>query len=246
MNITLKDYGVFCLGASAAILVVMLTMESSLALTTTAWGAVVACLLASLGILFVHALTQPSQGPVDIWDLQRRLMHASDQKMPMSPELNAGVMLYFALTLEELGEMASTIHGIMLRDKSQRWSRAQMGSFFHASASTLTAQANQIKKVLPAMGDFTVPLSLTEAVALFDDTTDVTVTVAGLPISAGLPAAPGYLEVLRSNLSKANPSTGKIDKDASGKWVKGRHFQKPDLARVLKDATAADYSVRGE
>lgn len=244
MNFSLKDVAVFGLGASFSALLCMFAVAPVVPLSVLSWSLVAVAFLAALALLFMHVISRPTQGPVDIWDLQRRLMLASDQQMPMSPQLNAGVLLYFALTLEELGEMAKTIHGILLRDKSQRWSRAQMGHLFYSSSSSLAAMSSQVRKVLPAISDLSMPLTLEEAKALFDDTTDVTVTVAGLPISAGLPASSGYLEVLQSNLSKANPATGKIDKTPDGKWIKGRHYVKPDLARVLKQASTADYAVR--
>jgi hypothetical protein len=39
--------------------------------------------------------------------------------------------------------------------------------------------------------------------------------------------------VAESNLSKANPITGLIEKDASGKWIKGSQYQSPQIDAVL-------------
>jgi hypothetical protein len=57
--------------------------------------------------------------------------------------------------------------------------------------------------------------------------------IAGLAASSGLPAAAGCVEVATSNLSKANPSTGVIDVDPSGKWIKGANYVAPNLGRVI-------------
>lgn len=81
---------------------------------------------------------------------------------------------------------------------------------------------------------------------LLDGITDVAVVTAGFGLAAGLPAREGYAECMGSNLSKANPRTGKIDKDASGKWIKGSAYRAADFRRVLDEQQQAILRRMGE
>jgi phage-related minor tail protein len=111
-----------------------------------------------------------------------------------------------------LNHMASTIR--------------QVAKMNRAAAVTLRAASSNIKP-------FTFVLSHDRVRALLHESTDVMVVAAGFGLACGFPAAAAYEESVCSNLSKANPATGKIDKDASGKWIKGPEFFKPNFDRIL-------------
>jgi hypothetical protein len=95
--------------------------------------------------------------------------------------------------------------------------------------------ADAIRAEIKSFGphDFDMALTIDEAVALADDTTDIAVVNAGFANASGIPGGACYVEVGTSNFSKANPETGRIDKDPSGKWIKGTDYQEPDLKAVL-------------
>jgi hypothetical protein len=97
----------------------------------------------------------------------------------------------------------------------------------------MSGRLRQIVAMHPEAVGASIPISPTLARELLDGTTDTMVVVAGMSITAGLPGPTAYVEVVGSNLSKANPDSGKIDLDLSGKWIKGRDFVKPDLTKVL-------------
>ena len=57
-------------------------------------------------------------------------------------------------------------------------------------------------------------------VELFDGLEDVLVTTIGAGISAGYPMTEGWNEVLKTNLAKIDPITGKVRRRADGKIMK--------------------------
>lgn len=176
--------------------------------------------------------------PVDIWAMQRALMVKSGQALPDRPEMNSSVLLYYALTLEEAAEAAATIGRIISHADGRGWAYANMLDTMNQTSQMLQTQSSRIKRHA-ATTRLSMPLKYEDAKALFDDTTDMTVTIAGLPLAAGLPAAAGYTEVQRSNLSKAHPITGRIEKTSDGKWIKGTAYTEPNLGAVLQHAWRA-------
>lgn len=246
-RILLRTFVGTALGCALTFLVLMLTESKSV----LAWLGLVLWVLAVTGGGIVAARTEcrdccsalldeveQGQQSVDPWAIQRDLMVASEQALPSEPTLSKGSILYAALMAEELGETFEALHCAVLRSQQGQSMAIGMPSLlaclFEQSMS-LDSFAKKVRGILTAFGDFEIPLEQTDAVAIFDGTTDVAVTNCGFALASGLPAAEGYLEVGTSNLSKAN-RTGKIDKTADGKWIKGPHFFKPDLARVLAEA----------
>ena len=179
---------------------------------------------------------------VDIWKHQRHLMSISGQHLPRLPEINKDVLLYFALTLEELEEAGHTLRNILTRisDKAVSANGLEHRHFVlrdavHAAMAHLDRDSKEIRRALRHVEEFTAPLTRNEAVALLDDSSDIAVVHAGFGLSAGLPVRAGYTEVALSNASKANPNTGMIDKDPSGKWIKGPKYFRPNLNAVVED-----------
>lgn len=202
---------------------------------------IVGCALFVTAVALLLIMISPPTPVVDIWERQRRVMEASDQQAPRSPELNAGTLLYYALTAEELSEQAIDLAGILGRRRGTLESQGPMLAYHAATIRSmlivqgqrLHSESAEIRRHIAKIPDLQIKLGRQDAKALLDDLTDQAVTVAGGAIATGLPGAAGYREVTRSNLSKANPATGRIDKDPSGKWIKGSNYQAPDLDAVL-------------
>lgn len=188
---------------------------------------------------------------VDPWLRQNRLMDISDQPRPPVLCLTPDSVLYLALKMEEFSETLEAFtlafnraHDYApvttlepLQDVKQMMANAAwyiagtglQGALLEASKRLRTSVAN-----LPeGAKQLRVPLELKFAQPIADGLTDEMVVTAGLAAACGLPGAACYDEVSGSNLSKANPDTGKIHKDPSGKWIKGENYREPDLARVL-------------
>lgn len=176
--------------------------------------------------------------PVDPWAMQRTLMEASGQRLPSTPELNNGVVLYAALSLEEGAEILQGLVRV-LRRLSQTPGEPLARRFDVLANHLQEAQTQMhehslaVRAELADIESFRRELLSDEVVEMADGTTDLTVTNAGFALSLGLDGAACYHEVAGSNLSKRNPDTGRIDKTPDGKWVKGREYREPDLRSVI-------------
>lgn len=197
-------------------------------------------------ILFIVA-TRGKTEHLSPWSMQRFCMNMSGQTIPLSPQLNRTALLYYALILEEASEAGESLMRILtdhlyahaageapenfeaLAKISQAIHSAQMSTHFES-----TAIRNLLNERLGAHWGG-IPLTLKQASSLADDTTDIQVVNSGFALSLGLPGEKCYAEVFGSNVSKANPTTGLIDKTPDGKWIKGKDFYKPDIATVLRE-----------
>lgn len=186
---------------------------------------------------------------VDIWSFQEDLMKASDQEIPPSPRINKNVLLYLALMAEELGETADAVRKelelylmveadefeIMTEGEKAQFSALQMIDGKLESLVRLEDLADGIRGHLTYVNEgWWLRPTRQGAEDMLDGVTDTAVVTAGFGLAAGLPVREGYHEVGSSNLSKPNPVTGKIDKDPSGKWIKGSQYKAPDLGTVLE------------
>lgn len=191
------------------------------------------------GLVPVDVSEEPPPA-VDPWALQRRLMEISDQARPALPEVNETTLLYWALMLEEMGETGCALLAVLERAWSAHRGfrlgeppppdlRAVAKNSIDVIQNSMRSHSRRLRKVLEDMGRFRVEVTRAEAKELLDGTTDNAVVNAGFSVSAGLPGAAAYLRVLTSNLSKANPATGVIDKTPDGKWIKGSEYRMPDL-----------------
>ena len=169
--------------------------------------------------------------PPNPWEMQRILMRASNQPLPQHPVLDKGGVLYALLVMEEVGETFSAIASILERSKTNR-SLPDMASDLSFYAKQLQTTSARLRTNLVYV-DINIPLTEQEAVELLDGTTDIAVVNCGLALACGLPGAAAYDEVAGSNLSKINPTTGVIDKQPDGKWIKGIRYFKPDLRQVM-------------
>jgi hypothetical protein len=171
---------------------------------------------------------------VDIWDLQEDVMRRSRQRIPAAPRLHNGVILYGALDLEELGEMFQHLGLAVAHHCDVTVPRnVALSIDLRRHGELMRHWSKAIRNLLKEhdIGDHRMLPG--DAKALFDDTCDLSVTNAGFCNSAGFPGAKGYAETQNSNLSKANPETGLIDKEPDGKWIKGPNYVEPDLLGIL-------------
>lgn len=194
------------------------------------------CATFALGLCAAYLGLCHRKDPVDPWCLQQALMEKSGQATPRSPQVNKHVITYLALVLEEWAETAyevrTALGGVNLATApvpvQHVW--AELDSMVN-EISAMSSNLRHRAKVLDER--WVQHFTDTQAVLFADGVTDQAVVVAGLAIAGGIPGAACYEEVVGSNLSKANPLTGLIDKDATGKWIKGVNYQPPSLRRVL-------------
>lgn len=189
----------------------------------------------------------------DPWATMRQIMRISGQATPDEPVLSKNSVMYGALIFEEVSEtilegLVPALDRAILKwisgnevNPPQLINLRAARSKLHETAFMMSTAARLVRANIKDLPDFREPLAREEAVPLFDGVTDTIVVTCGLTIASGLPGAAGYDEVAGSNLSKANPDTGRIDKTPDGKWIKGRNYVSPDLGRILdeRDGPAA-------
>lgn len=73
-----------------------------------------------------------------------------------------------------------------------------------------------------------------DRVEQLDALLDIMVVTIGALHSLGVDAAPAWNEVIRSNMSKVDPATGKVIKREDGKVLKPATFSPPELAQFVK------------
>lgn len=186
---------------------------------------------------------------VDPWKLQASVMLKSGQSVPSHFVFGNNGLTYLALQLEGLGEQVAAVKRItdrarMPTDNFTNVLSAQYVQRFSNLRQQLESTAQGLKIVSEMVRAFVAnpnhpPLEFTsydedEVLELLDGITDGAVVNAGMAVACGLPGAAAYAEITGSNLSKANPETGRIDLDASGKWIKGPNYRKPDLAPLIQ------------
>lgn len=183
--------------------------------------------------------------PTDIWEAQQDLMRRSDQTLPAAPCMHKGSLLYAALMMEESGETFAALLNAYRHVTLTGYSQHDISQHLHIQrrladmASILQTNAKALRGEIARVGEFWEPMDVTDAEELLDGVTDVAVVTAGFGLSSGLPAREGYEECIGSNLSKCNPISGKIDKDDSGKWIKGVNYRPADWRSVLRKHYAA-------
>lgn len=180
----------------------------------------------------------------DVWSRQAQVMEKSEQRQPPLPEINKHTFLYYALIIEEHAETGQALlnayrHACL----KHPYGSAKLTQLLYGVSVTMRNMAENLRTAIAEVEPPTHQLPRNLAKPLFDGHLDTMVTVAGFGQAAGLPGVEGYEAVQVSNLSKANPVTGLIDKDPSGKWIKGVNYQPPNLDKVL-DRQAQDFEMR--
>lgn len=197
-------------------------------------------MVGGFGALFYDSVMDPS-GDVDIWKMQRSLMKASGQYLPLTPMVTKDSVLYLALTIEEVAETTDALRRALAKTIGNSVpSQRELVHRLHTCEADLNQMSLSLRQYISERDDFAFPMDRHHAKYVLDGVTDMAVTVAGLCLAAGLPGSDGYLEVQTSNESKKNPDTGLIDKTPDGKWIKGVNYRPPNLDSVLEHAFIKD------
>ena len=168
--------------------------------------------------------------PSDPWATQEKLMRISGQEIPTEYQLNKTSILYAALILEEVSELMFGLEKVLNTDDAHTNNLYDM---IRSIRQLSHDHSLEIRGELKSMKYLNIQLTKDAAIELADATTDITVVNCGFAIASGIDGDACYQEVAGSNLSKANPDTGVIEKDSSGKWLKGVEYWEPQLGAVL-------------
>lgn len=82
--------------------------------------------------------------------------------------------------------------------------------------------------------EFQDALKKSDRVEQVDALIDMMVVIIGTLNSMGADAEGAWNEVMRTNMAKIDPATGKVRKRADGKVLKPEGWQPPDLSRYVK------------
>jgi hypothetical protein len=185
------------------------------------------------------------KAPLSPWEMQRLCMMISGQQIPEAPRLTRDALLYYALILEEVSEAGESLMTIMSdyleehaagENPENFDALAKITKSIHASQMSAHFESTALRNLLRDQLGSHWPgfmLTLAQAKMVADDTTDIQVVNSGFALAAGLPGESCFKEVFESNMSKANPKTGLIDKTPDGKWIRGVNYFKPNLPLVL-------------
>lgn len=190
--------------------------------------------------LFGSPLQEP---PVDPWRMQRKLMRMSDQEIACGFMSTNTTALYSALILEEGSELILAYAAALGRYSKdcalpgQQHLLTDSVNLLSMTGESMKMASSGIRMILKHAAPYAFKFHLTPAEAreIADGTTDLAVVNSGFCVASGLPGAALYNEVGLSNISKGNPRTGKIDKDPSGKWIKGPAYFEPRIDAVLAE-----------
>jgi predicted HAD superfamily Cof-like phosphohydrolase len=167
----------------------------------------------------------------DAWVLQKKLMNISGQKIASKPELNNTSFLYAALILEEVSELMVGLDKVLTEKDDKDLTTLLLTTLCIGEQAQVASK--RLRKHLTIIKDFSLEISKEQAIEIADATTDIAVVNCGFAVASGIDGNACYQETVGSNLSKANPDTGMIEKDNSGKWIKGRDYRPPNLDAIL-------------
>jgi len=155
-------------------------------------------------------------------------------------------MIYDNLTDSELIRQADGQGGLIKALSERLDMRQQPQSVFHDQAFFMRACGQTTSEINPDQSamyrnlideEFTEMLAAEVAgdeVGEFDAVLDQLVVLIGYGLSRGWPMLAGWEEVMRSNMAKIDPKTGKVTKREDGKILKPEGWAPPNLAEVLE------------
>jgi Phosphoribosyl-ATP pyrophosphohydrolase len=192
----------------------------------------------SIGALYAYLLP-PRPDP---WALQRMLMQKSGQSTPAGVQLNRDTLTYIALIAEETSELLEPVKAVLHRSmftSHRTGPLAQAYTALDTHSAQLRINAERLRSIVSRLpASLVMHMSDEQAVEFADGCTDLSVVSCGLAVASGVPGAACYEEVLVSNLSKTDPVSGLIEKDSTGKWIKGPNYKAPNLMGVLEEKGA--------
>lgn len=155
-------------------------------------------------------------------------------------------MIYDNLTDAELIRQADGQGGLIKALSERLDMRQQPQSVFHDQAFFMRACGQTTSEINPEQAamyrelideEFTEMLEAEVAgdeVGEFDAVLDQLVVLIGYGLSRGWPMLAGWEEVMRSNMAKIDPRTGRVNKREDGKILKPEGWTPPHLADVLE------------
>ena len=155
-------------------------------------------------------------------------------------------MIYDNLTDKELIRQADGEQGLIKAVSERLEMRQQPQSVFHDQAFFMRACGQTTTEINPAqaklyralieeeMRELKVAEVQANEVEEFDAVLDLLVVLIGYGLSRGWPMLAGWDEVVRSNMAKIDPRTGKVSKREDGKVLKPEGWTPPALADVLE------------
>ena len=155
-------------------------------------------------------------------------------------------MIYDNLTDKELIRQADGQQGLIKALSERLEMRQQPQSVFHDQAFFMRACGQTTTEINPAqsklyrslieeeMRELKVAEVQADEVEEFDAVLDLLVVLIGYGLSRGWPMLAGWDEVVRSNMAKIDPRTGKVSKREDGKVLKPEGWTPPALADVLE------------
>ena len=136
------------------------------------------------------------------------------------------VALYKGLQLEELIE---GLEAIFINHVFQNQLGQLVTSVEHDTIVKMKDMMDGFKK-----GYYDSLVQNVDRLALLDSDLDSTYVSIGAALASGADVESGWSEIQRSNMSKANPTTGVMDRDTNGKIIKGNQYTPPDLTPYIK------------
>lgn len=154
-------------------------------------------------------------------------------------------MIYDNLTDDELIRQADGQSGLIKALSERLEMRQHQPSAFDDQAHFMRACGQTTHGVNPNQAlmylnlideertEFLEALANDDRVEEFDAVLDLIVVLIGYGLSRGFPMNDGWDEVVRSNMAKIDPRTGKVNKREDGKILKPAGWTSPNLAELL-------------
>lgn len=165
------------------------------------------------------------------WEQQYTLMEISNQYIAKTPEFNKTSLLYSALVLEETSELFAGLRKVVDRLDEREYNKLYV--IVNNICNLMHMSSLEIRNIIKELPEMHSSLTHEEAIEFADASTDIAVVNCGFAVSTGFDGQACYDDVVGSNLSKANPVTGVIDKTSDGKWIKGANYREPNLEKVI-------------
>lgn len=155
-------------------------------------------------------------------------------------------MIYDNLTDAELIRQADGQGGLIKALSERLDMRQQPQSVFHDQAFFMRACGQTTSEINPdqsamyrslieeEMRELKVAEVQENEVEEFDAVLDLLVVLIGYGLSRGWPMLAGWDEVMRSNMAKIDPKTGRVNKREDGKILKPEGWTPPNLAETLE------------
>lgn len=155
-------------------------------------------------------------------------------------------MIFENLTDAELIRQADGQGGLIKALSERLDMRQQPQSVFHDQAFFMRACGQTTSEINPAQSKLYRDLIEEEMCELkvaevqeneveeFDAVLDLLVVLIGYGLSRGWPMLAGWDEVMRSNMAKIDPKTGRVNKREDGKILKPEGWTPPNLAETLE------------